>query len=84
MRDRAAKRGQARTEEDPEDLAGRATCVGILQVLRDSAQVIREFAQEVGLTPSARARIVVTGEGQPAGLAGRGGRLGWQGAGAGW
>jgi phage terminase small subunit len=30
-----------------------------LQVQRDSAQVIRAFAHEFGLTPSARARIEV-------------------------
>jgi len=33
-----------------------------LQVQRDAAQVIRAFAQEFGLTPSARARIEVKGE----------------------
>lgn len=34
---------------------------------RDSAQVIRAFAQEFGLTPSARARIEVKGEEHEAG-----------------
>lgn len=34
-----------------------------LQVQRDAAQTIRAFAQEFGLTPSARARIEVKGQG---------------------